>query len=481
MVDQKYSFNDRYQYKILSLLVLVPNFQLQYGNMIVPDYFESSLHSDLCTIIAEFAKQYSKPPARDTLENLIVDYCKKRRYDRTAPEYQQQLLHVGKALYHADLSDKQNIIDRAKDFAQNRETRLALLEATDMISGNANLSDKDYEKIARRFSQVRSVGSGVGTLGSETFSTMPQLNHMLNNGSSYSLSKALKTPFHSFDASRTSKGLGPGECFYVLGATGQGKSMIKNNMALHAAMQLASQKRWVAHATLELSEIDNHIRYAANILNLTQEDIVADPKKFKKRVNEVTLAARIYVKWFRPITTTPDMIANWLAQLSAELGSAPGMLILDYPDKMRPSHKNAFTGNMFQDGATISDEMIGILMDYKMPGVFSSQLQRAMQYSDEASMSAVSTSMAKMYNCDVCGVIKQSRDDKTKGLGAIYWDKNRRGRDSFTSWFAIDYSKARVSECERPSVSVDALSKSAKQLGKSAKRLVNANDLEPEG
>ena len=139
------------------------------------------------------------------------------------------------------------------------------------------------------------------------------------------------------------------------------------------------------------------------------------------------------------------------------MGTPPGMLILDYPDKMRPSHKAAFTGNLFQDGATISDEMIGILTDYKMPGIFSSQLQRAMQYSDEASMSAVATSMAKMYNCDVCGVIKQTREEKNKGQGAIYWGKNRRGYDGFTSYFHTGYEKARVTECPRPALTAGAI------------------------
>jgi hypothetical protein len=484
MIEKKYAFNERYQYKILSLLVLVPKFISNYGDIIKPEYFENSIHADLCTIISDFAAKYNKKaPSRDSLETLVVDHCKKRRYDRTAPEYRDQLLRVARALYHADISDKQSVIDRALDFARVRELSICLLNATDMVSGGHDLTTEDYDKILKNFNKVRSVGSGVGTLGTETFGTLKELPKMLNNGSAYSVNKSIKTPFHSFDKSRTSKGLGPGECFYILGATGQGKSMIKNNMGLHAAIQLASQKKWVAHATLELSEMDNHIRYAANILDLTQEEIVSDQKKYAQRCSEVSLASRIFVKWFRPISTTADMIANWLEQLSGEIGTAPGLLILDYPDKLRPSHKNAFTGNLFQDGTTISDELIGILSDYNMPGVFSSQLQRAMQYSDEASMSNVSTSMGKMYNCDVCGVIKQNREEKNRGLGSIYWEKNRRGSDSFTTHFKIDYSKARVKECERPPTTLEAVNKTKKQLGNGAKRLsqFNKDDIEPEG
>ena len=261
--------------------------------MIIPEYFENSIHADLCTIITEFAKQYSVAPSRESLENLVLEYCHKRRYDRTDPEHVQQILRVGKALYLADLKDKQSIIDRAQGFAKQCAMRITLLESADLLNGDANLSDDDYDRILNRFNSIRNIGSGVGSLGSETFGIMPKLNHMLNNGSSYSLSRALKTPFRSFDLSRTSKGLGPGECFYVLGATGQGKSMIKNSMGLHAAMQLSPQKRWIAHATLELSEIDNHLRYAANILNLTQEEIVADQEKFTRRITGASLAARI--------------------------------------------------------------------------------------------------------------------------------------------------------------------------------------------
>lgn len=452
MSDVKYDFNERFQFKILSLLVLVPNFQLQFGSTIVPDYFENSTHATLCTIITDYAAKYQKAPSPEGLENLIVEHCRKNRYNRTDPEHAAQLTRLGRALYRTDISDKENVIDRVLDFARKRELQVAILAATDIfdVRGGGSLSNEDYEKIYAMVNRVRMVGEGTGTLGTNTLAIMPDLPRMLNNGSAYSLSKALKTPFHAFDKSRTSKGLGPCESLYILGATGQGKSIIKANIGLHAAVQLMRDKRWVAHATLELSEIDNHIRYTANILDLTQEEIVADPKKFKHRVAQVTMSAQIYVKWFRPLTTTPNSIANWLAQLTAKLGTPPGLLIVDYPDKMRPSHKNAFTGNLYQDGATISDEFIGILSDYQMPGIFSSQLQRAMQYTDDANSSGVATSMAKIYNCDVCGVIKQNREDKTKGRGSIYWDKNRRGRDSFTTYFNIDYEKARVVECERP-------------------------------
>jgi replicative DNA helicase len=237
-------------------------------------------------------------------------------------------------------------------------------------------------------------------------------------------------------------GIGPGECVVIVGSSGQGKSIIKNNLAYMASLQV--QNRWIAHVTLELSELDNHLRYAARILGVSQDDVVRNTEAFKAAITQLRQGRRIYVKWFPPMNTTPSTIRSWISSLSAEIGMSPGALVVDYPDKLSPSQ--GVIDNLYVDIGRVYSELIILLHDYQMPGFFSSQLDRANQYSNMARSSSIANSIAKLYDADVVGTINQSETDKQNGVGRIWWDKCRRGRDMFHTYFRIDYSKAYVYE-----------------------------------
>lgn len=58
----------------------------------------------------------------------------------------------------------------------------------------------------------------------------------------------------------------------------------------------------------------------------------------------------------------------------------------------------------------------------------------------------MANSIAKFYHADVVGTINQSEVDKQRGVARIFWDKCRRGRDMFFTYFRIDYPRATIIE-----------------------------------
>lgn len=301
------------------------------------------------------------------------------------------------------------------------------------------------------------VGTGIGQLGVEVFSSISQLPSLIAQEGPYAMARKIRTCFPSLDASRYG-GIGPGECIVIAGSSGQGKSIIKNNLAYMASLQ-SEGMGWVAHATLELSELDNQLRYAARILGCSQEDIVRNTTLFQEKIRQLTIQRRIYVKWFPPMMTTPGAIRSWMSALSAEIGCGPSALVVDYPDKLSPS--SGRVDNLYVDNGRIYAELINLLHDYQIPGFFSSQLDRMNQYQGNSRASNISNSIAKLYDADIVGTINQTEEDKRNGVAKIFWDKNRRGRDMFHTFFRIDYARCMVYEEQNPADSAQTAAQNA--------------------
>jgi energy-coupling factor transporter ATP-binding protein EcfA2 len=237
-------------------------------------------------------------------------------------------------------------------------------------------------------------------------------------------------------------GLSPGELLVIVGSSGQGKSHITNNFGVVATDY--AQGQWIAHATLELSELDNHLRYGARILNISMDDIVLNTPEFINNCSRLVARNQIFVKWFPPGQTHMGHLRSWISSLSADLGVGPCMILIDYPDLMTPSKGE--TDSLYINNAKIYNEIAALLVDYQAVGVVSSQLDRMHQNSNNARASHMANSIAKLYNADVVGTINQTEEDATNGIGRLWWDKVRRGRGKFFSHYRIDYARSMVWE-----------------------------------
>lgn len=430
---ERYRYNDQYQMKILALLVRYPNFIHMYGEVVHPGYFEYESMTFVCQRIVEFFVRYAVPPSYDSLVAYVSDWC--TRYHVPSNLVQNHMALVA-TIYSCDMSDGDAVRDSAIEFAKRQALKSAVIQiakALDQYDG--------YEKSADLVQRALMVGQGVGSFGTEVFGTIPRLPGLLAANSPYAIARKIATPFTSLNAARQG-GLGQGECILLIGSSGQGKSIIKSNFARVAIGQCPGQ--WIAHATLELQELDNHLRYGAMMLNIDQADIVQGTPEFQERCLRLPTDQNIYVKWFPPGITGVGAIRSWISMVSARLGVTPCMIIVDYPDLLSPS--KASGGNLYIDFGNVFSELIVLINDYKSVGVFSSQMDRHHQYSNEARSSNVANSIQKLYHTDVVGTINQSETDKQNGVARIWWDKSRRGRDMFWTYFRINYARALVYE-----------------------------------
>lgn len=430
----KYKYNETYQLKILGLLVRFPNFIHKYGEVVRPEFFEYEPYIVVSKMILDFYRKYRVIPSYESMIAWVTDYCTRYHIpSSTSTNY----VNLVAAVFTCDMSDADAVKDTAIEFAKRQSLKRAVREITDLIDKH-----NGYDSSLHLIQKALLVGQGVGSYGQEVYQTMPALPGMLSANSPYAASRKIATPFTSLNQARMG-GLGPGECMVLVGSSGQGKSIIKNNCGYAASVQ-AQGNEWVAHATLELSELDNLLRYTARITQTDQEEIIANTDRYRESVSRVVANNSIFVKWFSPGSTNVGHIRSWLSAIAGERGAPPCALIVDYPDKL-VSLKGA-TDSLYIDNGRIYDELISLLHDYQMPGYFSSQFTRGKQYKDDSDSSDMANSIAKLYNADVVGIIRQTKEQKVNGIGSIWWDKCRRGRDMFHTYFRINYSRAHVWE-----------------------------------
>ena len=430
-----YGYGETYQLKILALLVRYPQFVHRYGEVVRPEYFEYQDMQTVAKQILDFHRRYGTVPTRETFTAWLQDY--NNRY-HPPEKIVQGLNNVIAAVYTCDMSDG----DAVKDTAVNFAKRQALKSAIKNITLDLQNFDTAYEKYQVEIQRALMVGQGLGSLGTEVFGGLPRLPQLLSaQNSQYSVGRKILTPFHRLNEAKRG-GLGPGELCLIVGSSGQGKSHIMVNFGKMAARQ--AQGQWIGHVTLELSELDFHLRYGASILGMSMDDIVMNTPEFVTACGQLATDCRIYVKWFPPGETTTGHVRSWVSALSSEMGVGPCMLIIDYPDLMEPTKGS--TDSLYINNGKIYSEIITLIHDYNAVGVVNSQLDRYHQNSNQSRGNNVANSIAKLYHVDVCGTINQTEEDKANGIGRIWWDKVRRGRDMFFSPYRIDYARSSVVE-----------------------------------
>ena len=433
-IAQKYQYNETYQTQILALLVRYPQFIHRYGEVVKPEYFEFDDMKTVCRCVLDFFRRYAVTPTRDSFLAWVDDY---ERKSHLPPKVVASLVDLIHNIFACDMSDGDAVKDTAIEFAKRQALKSAVLSIVDGLER----FDDSYQQAQALIQNALLVGQGLGSLGTEVYGTIPRLPSLIAQDSPYSSIRKIPTPFQSLNQAKMG-GLSPGELMVIIGSSGQGKSHIQNNFAVIGTQY--AQGQWIAHATLELSELDNHLRYGARILNISMDDIVVNSPEFVAACTRMAVTNRIFVKWFPPGATTCGHIRSWISALSAELGVAPCMVIIDYPDLMIPSKGE--TDSLYTNNAKIYNEIIALLNDYQACGVVSSQLDRMHQNSNNARASHIANSIAKLYNADVVGTINQTEEDKANGVGRIWWDKVRRGRGTFFSYYRIDYAKSTIVE-----------------------------------
>lgn len=122
--DNNVLLDEKFQTKLIKLIVEDERFAEQILEIIKPEYFDSILTKIILRYIIEYHNKYNLIPDYDTISNLIND----KESDIILKE---RLIDILQVLKEFNVTDKPYIKDFAIDFCRKQSLKRGLLEAAE--------------------------------------------------------------------------------------------------------------------------------------------------------------------------------------------------------------------------------------------------------------------------------------------------------------------------------------------------------------
>lgn len=220
-MDQ-YSFSPEFQDSILALLLRDSSFCLDHRDTLNPVFFQNPRNVVIAQIGLAFSDRYGKTPGLTEILTEIDGYADQYRMD---VEDREDLKTAAGVLYNRDLGNADYIREKAVEFAEHQQMKVAIRESAQIISeieqGRYRTDGKPYERIRDTLQRALFLGEGAAhDLG---FSLKRQMDQIPKLVASETLKhKVVPTGIHRLD--NTMKGgLGRGEVGIIYGPPKRGK------------------------------------------------------------------------------------------------------------------------------------------------------------------------------------------------------------------------------------------------------------------
>lgn len=345
-----YEFSDTIQRKIIYLYWKDYQFHNVYQNVIQPRYFDNSIHMDLISLIDDYYKKYDNTPTLSTMLQQVSDLCNRSRSKANKlDDYKEEVRHISK-LRSAIIKDKDYIADKVLDFGKRQAMTEAILSSVDIINKKSTGDLEDVEKLVR---DALKVGDDVNDLGLFYFKDQKAIKERIRDSNRQITT--VPTGIEAMD-NLLQGGVARGELCVILAPPNRGKTMALINMGAGAIRAGYN----VAHFSFEMDRKKVAARYDCNFLNKDHESILLHADKSSQDIfslfghgvsreqfeqedehkdEEQIKWGQLVIKDYPSGSCSINMIESYLRQLRSACGFKPDVVIIDYPDLMKPDKK----------------------------------------------------------------------------------------------------------------------------------------------
>ena len=310
-----YKFQDSIQQGIIYLCKADKDFIIQVLPMMKAEYFDSSMHGTIFSIIKDYYISYKTLPSDDT----VIEECKK--FAKTEDKLKTYLTEI-ENINNVDISSLNNreyILGKVEAFAQHQSIAGALIESVGF------LEEGKIDQIPLALRKAMNVGRTVD-IGQNYLDSIDSRHARAVNGGDRVF---FQTPFEHFNA-LLSGGLSPKEMAMVVAPPGVGKSLY---LANQAAVSICQGKN-VLYISLEMSEDKISFRLDSILSRVSQDEMRVNPGKVKERLTmlkkKLPNMGKLMIKEFPTKRCSVNGIRAYLNQLKNFCDFEPDVLIIDY-------------------------------------------------------------------------------------------------------------------------------------------------------
>lgn len=353
------------------------------------EYFEGEPQREIFDLVLEFTDKYKTEP---TITALAVDL--QSRTDISDEVFKQVGPILTEIVQHGkDDSIVKNVdwnIATAEKWCKDRSIQIAVLDAFNIISGKDKRTPDalpDLLKDALRVSFDTAVGHDYFEHSEERHEYYQKEEH--------------KIPFDIDLLNKiTGNGLSNKTITVLVGGTGGGKSLTKCHMA---SANLVDNKN-VLYITMEMSEEKIAERIDANLLD-THIAKLKDLEKesFMGKIAKVAgkTRGRLIVKEYPTGAAHVGHFRALLHELQLKKDFIPDIIYIDYLNICSSSRMKGADGNMYSLVKSIAEELRGLAVEFDLPIVTSTQVNRAGFESSDPGIENTSESFGLAYTADL--------------------------------------------------------------------------------
>tara|TARA_R110000824_G_scaffold298115_2_gene486374 strand:+ start:1478 stop:2851 length:1374 start_codon:yes stop_codon:yes gene_type:complete len=404
MTDRNFGYlGDKFQLKLLSLLIVDSKFADNIVESIEPTYFDDQYCRLLMQLIKEYYTKYETVPTHDSLDQLIRIEVS----NETAKEYLKDTL---KKLKDQDFADADFTQQTALKFCKQQEIKKAISNSEKIMS-NGNF--EDYDKIEDLFRKALSVGNDKED-GIDVFNA-------LDDVLSADFRHPVLTGIKGID-NITNGGLSKGELGVVLAPFGVGKSTVLTKFANtaynlgHNVVQIIFEDN---PKVIQRKHISCWTGIELNELSERQEEVKEKLEPFKKD------RGNLIIKKMASDGTTVGKIKHYIRKLITR-GIRPDVILLDYIDCVVPSR--VFTDEYAGEG-NVMREFETLVHEFDMVGWTAVQGNRSSIGADVVEAHQIGGSIKKGQIGHFIMSIAKTLEQKESGRATIAVLKSRFGKD----------------------------------------------------
>ncbi len=437
--QQTYQFDEEFQQLIVATALKDPVFLINYGDVLLPGYFDFDYLSSIMRIAKEAAEKRKYVPAKVILVEEVKNFCAQFKVPESDREKTLSSLEL---LYSLDISDKEYIIDHIVKFGQRQALRIAILKIVGMLNHDSSFSD--YAKAKELIDVATSVGLNMQDMGLSLYPNLLDIPSMAAISSS-GLDKKIPTVFFPTLDKNTMGGPGRGEVWFVMGMSGAGKSAFLVNIGA-AALKTGNA---VFHYTIgDLDQIDLGIRYAARLTMSTTFEVVKGAESYMRKAEKLSkLDPKLNIKYYSSGSATMEHVRAHASRLMSVEGIRPSVVIIDYPEELRPSSDSSYEsgGVYYSQMRSIADEFDCVVWGAAQPHRWKPQHDTDVLQGED-----VADSYKKVMKADGIVTWNMTEEERLGNIGRLWVDKTRRHKSKYLIHCKTDLGRMLITETDDP-------------------------------
>jgi len=395
--------------------------------------------------ILQYRQKYGTHPTYKIMVTILrADLAKENNV------IQKQVRDYFARIYKTDVDGKGYIKETSLDFCRKQKIKESMLKCVPL------LEKLSFDEISKEINDALILGSD-NNFGHDYLIDFEERFKIKARG-------PVATGWQEID-DLCKSGLGKGELGVVIAPTGAGKSMV----LVHLGAEALKIGKTVVHYTLELGDTVVASRYDSCITGYPLSDL----HTFKDNIYEAVknLPGKLIIKEYPTKSASTKTIRNHLEKLRKR-GHAPGLIIVDYGDLLRPISIQREKRNELE---SIYEEMRAIAQEFECPAWTASQTNRSGLNAEVITMESISEAFNKCFVADFIFSVSRTIEDKVANSGRMFVAKNRNGPDGLVYPIFMDTSNVKIkvlpANGETPgSIAVDSAKQQAQTLKEKYKK-----------